>query len=551
MKKVYIFLTAICLVALTGCIKEDVDLTQANVSMSISTRVGLSSPSVEQGDAIGDINVWAFACDASGEVSSDKAVAWRHIPNADTHTSVDVHLQFTTCDDDDDHYYKLVTVINKGDFGIINDVANANVKFDSQTTYSYLASAKFQATELMATPPGNGAGSTPGQMPISHWKVITLNKSNNGSTHPDKCVKEVDMPVYRAVAKTQLFVAKTDASADLVIKNVTIGSSAFPKEGVLLSAAEGQMVEVENADGTKTKIAGDLNPGNEPCWDNTINVGTVEDKTETIFSSTEGVEINNENNTKKIFTSHPTIADNDVLEYYDYVTSHFLYENTGSYNGGWDKASTNGGYYMKVTYDITPDVTGDDITQIVWLPAVVRNHDYQVRALVDAGGKLNLNLTVNDWTDASEKISYEDIVTVTEAGKLNWTSSPDTTTTDGIINMGSGVAQANCSFTIPTPKGGQWHAELVTVQGSDTAFTFVDADGKPLGKTTSGPIGTEGLLHIKTTKDNSAVAGGTEVNKAELRITASVTVGGVVRTYKVKGLTGLANDANYIFEQGI
>lgn len=540
MKKVYIFLTAICLVALTGCIKEDVDLTQANVSMSISTRVDLSSSSVEQGDAIGDINVWAFACDASGVVSSDKAVAWRHIPNADTHTSVDVHLQFTTCDDDADHYYKLVTVINKGYFGKINDVANANVKFDSLTTYSYLASAKFQATELMAKTPGNGAGSTPGQMPISHWKIIKLNKSNNGSTHPDKCVKEVDMPVYRAVAKTQLFVAKTDASADLVIKNVTIGSSAFPKEGVLLSAAEGTYDEENN-------IAGDLNPGNEPKWDN-ITVGTDTDKTETIFSSTEGVGINPENNTKKIFTSHPTIADNDVLKYYDYVTSHFLYENTGSYNGGWDKASDNGGYYMKVTYDITPDVTGDDITQIVWLPAVVRNHDYQVRALVDAGGKLNLNLTVNDWTDASEEISYEDIVTVTEAGKLNWTYSPDATTTDGVINMGSGVAQADCSFTIPTPKGGQWHAELVTVQGSDTAFTFVDADGKPLGKTTSGPIGTEGLLHIKTTKDNSAVAGGTEVNKAELRITASVTVGGVVRTYKV---TGLTNEANYIFEQGI
>ena len=543
MKKVYIFLTAICLVALTGCIKEDVDLTQANVSMSISTRVDLSSSSVEQGDAIGDINVWAFACDASGEVSSDKAVAWRHIPNADTHTSVDVHLQFTTCDDNDDHYYKLVTVINKGDFGKINDVANANVKFDSLTTYSYLASAKFQATELMATPPGNGAGSTPGQMPISHWKIIKLNKSNNGSTHPDKCVKEVDMPVYRAVAKTQLFVAKTDASADLVIKNVTIGSSAFPKEGVLLSAAEGTYDEENN-------IAGDLNPSNEPKWDN-ITVGTDTDKTETIFSSTEGVEINPENDTKKIFTSHPTIADNDVLKYYDYVTSHFLYENEKG-NTTWNPTTpTAGGYYMKVTYDITPDVTGDDITQIVWLPAVVRNHDYQVRALVDAGGKLNLNLTVNDWTDASEKISYEDIVTVTEAGKLNWTSSPDTITTDGVINMGSGVAQANCSFKIPTPKGGQWHAELVTVKGSDTAFTFVDGEGNSLGKTTSGTIGTEGLLRIKTTKDNSAVAGGTEVNQAELRITASVTVGGVVRTYKVTGLTGLDNVANYIFEQGI
>ena len=140
MKKVYIFLTAICLVALTGCIKEDVDLTQANVSMSISTRVNLNSSSVEQGDAIGDINVWAFACDEDGNVSSesDKAVAWRHIPNADTYTSVDVHLQFTTCDDEADHYYKLVTVINKGEFGTVSGITS----FDRNTTYSQLPSAQ-------------------------------------------------------------------------------------------------------------------------------------------------------------------------------------------------------------------------------------------------------------------------------------------------------------------------------------------------------------------------------------------------------------------------
>ncbi|MBO5045181.1 MAG: hypothetical protein J6C45_09135 [Alistipes sp.] len=397
-----------------------------------------------------------------------------------------------------------------------------------------MASAKFQATELMAKTPGNGASSTPGQMPISHWKVITLNKSNNSSTHPDDNCVEVSMPVYRAVAKTQLFVAKTDASTNLVIKNVTIGSSAFPTQGALLSAAEG----TTNTDNTAGDFDG--NGATTPMW--YFNSVTSSNKTENIFSSTEGQSI-----TKVLSKDAHASAKMDA---FDYVTSHFLYENKGG-STVWNTASTDGGYCMNVTYDITPDTANDDKTESVWLPAVVRNHDYQVRALVDAGGRLNLNLTVNDWDDASEEISYEDIVTVTENGKLTWISSPDDTTTDGVINMGSGVAQANCSFLIPTPKGGQWHAELVTVQGSDTAFTFVDANGNILGKTTSGPIGTEGLLHIKTTKDNSAVAGGTEVNQAELRITASVTVGGVVRTYKVTHLTELANDANYIFEQGI
>ena len=374
MKKVYIFLTAICLVALTGCIKEDVDLTQANVSMSISTRAELSSSS-EQGDAIGDINVWAFACDAQGNVSSDKAVAWRRISAANTHTSVDVHLQFATCDDEADHYYKLVAVINEGEFGTVSGITS----FDRNTTYSQLASAKFQATELMAKRPGNGASSTPGQMPISHWKVISLNNSNNGSTHPD-CV-EVSMPVYRAVAKTQLFVAKTDASTNLVIKNVTIGSSAFPKEGVLLSAAEG----TTNTDNTAGDFDG--NGATTPMW--YFNSVTSNNKTENIFSSTEGQSI-----TKVLSKDAHASAKMDA---FDYVTSHFLYENKGG-STVWNTASTDGGYCMNVTYDITPDTANDDKTESVWLPAVVRNHDYQVRALVDkSGANLSLVITINPW----------------------------------------------------------------------------------------------------------------------------------------------------------
>lgn len=540
MKKVYILITAICLAAFTGCIKEDVELTTANIDMTISTRAILNSS--EQGDKIGDINVWAFACDANGNVSDSgqTAVAWRYIPNAGTHTSVDVHLQFATCDDDADHHYKLVTVINSGDFGTVNN--DESFTFDRNTTYSQLANAKFQNKALMSEKPGNGPDADPTNMPISHWTIITLNNSNNGSTHPDYCYS-VNMPVYRAVAKTQLFVAKTDASTNLVIKNVTIGSSAYPTEGVLLSAAAGSVNTINNSDGTTTTKAGDLNPNNTPSWYVT-SVSTETSKVSDILSA-ESVTVNPDNTAQKIFTAHPTIEDSEVSNYYDYVTSYFLYENAGG-STAWDTESTNGGYYMDVTYN----VGGADKTERVWLPAVVRNHDYQVRALVDAGGKLTLELVVNEWNEVTEEINYNDIVGI--QSQLTWTLLPsNATTTDGVVNMGNGIAQAECTFHISTPKGGKWHAELVTVAGSDTAFTFVDGDGNPIGKTTSGPIGTEGLLRIKTTKNNSTLNGGTEVNRVELRITASATVGGVIRTYKVTGLTGLTGDANFVIEQGI
>ncbi len=518
MKKVYIFLTAICLVALTGCIKEDVDLTQANVSMSISTRVDLSSFSVEQGDAIGDINVWAFACNASGEVSSDKAVAWRHIPNADTHTYVDVHLQFTTCDDEADHYYKLVTVINKGEFGTVPGITS----FDRNTTYSQLASAKFQATELMAKRPGNGASSTPGQMPISHWKVITLNNSNNGRTHPD-CV-EVSMPVYRAVAKTQLFVAKTDASTNLVIKNVTIGSSAFPKEGVLLSAAEGQTVEVVNEDGTKTNIAGDLIPSNVPSWYNNI---TVDTETKSNTNDDIADTTNEEQLTLTTPNSIPVLLkDNHPAENstsYAYITSHFLYENKIG-NTPWNTTNpTAGGYYMDVTYN----VGSGDKTERVWLPAVVRNHDYQVRALVDAGGRLNLNLKVNDWTDAAEipDVNYEDNVTI--KGGLTW--SGDGTNANSTYTFGPNAGQtAKCSFTLETPKGGTWYAELA--EGDINDFAFVtDENGTLTSKTVSGSItGELASFTIKTLTKNSLDQ---RQKSVKLRLTARTADGRMLTVY--------------------
>ena len=523
MKKVYIFLTAICLVALTGCIKEDVDLTQANVSMSISTRVNLNSSSVEQGDAIGDINVWAFACDEDGNVSStnDKAVAWRHIPNADTYTYVDVHLQFTTCDDDADHYYKLVTVINKGEFGTVSGITS----FDRNTTYSQLANAKFQATELMATatatPPGNGAGSTPGQMPISHWKVITLNNSNNGSTHPD-CV-EVSMPVYRAVAKTQLFVAKTDASTNLVIKNVTIGSSAFPNEGVLLSAAAGQTVEVVNEDGTKTEIAGDLIPSNEPSWDNNIKVGTETNNNASDNTYEMPLTLTTPNSIPVLLKdNHP--AENSTS--YAYITSHFLYENKIG-NTPWNTTNpTAGGYYMDVTYN----VGSGDKTERVWLPAVVRNHDYQVRALVDAGGRLNLNLKVKDWTDAEKipDVNYEDNVTI--KGGLTWSGNGTNDPANSTYTFGPNAGQtAICSFTLETPKGGTWYAELAEGDINDFAFVITDENGTKTSKTVSGSItGEQASFTIKTLTQNSLDQ---RRKSVKLRLTAETADGRMLTVY--------------------
>ena len=477
MKKVYLLITAICLTALTGCIKEDVELTEANVSMSITTRLDLSSlSSKEQGDAIADINVWAFACNAQGEVSNaeDPAIAWRRITTANTHTSVDVHLQFTTCKDDQPRYYKLVAVINKDAFGKIDGITTSDgvTTFDRNTTYDQLADATFEAPEgLMTMNPGHGPNSTPGQMPISHWTIIKLEANNdsdkdeNIDTHPGECYN-VSMPVYRALAKTQLLVAKSDANSTVTIKNVKIGAgsmgtdgtvtytNAYPTEGALLSAAAGSV----NADGT----AGDLNPSNTPQW-YVSSVAKSSTAVEKDILTAESVTIG-----KTVAeTNHATAAYEDFTP----ITSYFLYENTGGNGGEWNVASTNGGYYMDVTYN-TGEAT--DKTERVWLPAVVRNHDIQVRALVNAGGKMTLTINIMDWEPKENHWDFTDVVHVADGGQLKWIKGTEYDTNVNLDGNGGRTGVVECEFHIISPTGGTWIASLIGGDVNDFAFKVGD-----------------------------------------------------------------------------
>ena len=469
MKKVYLLITAICLTALTGCIKEDVELTEANVSMSITTRLDLSSlSSKEQGDAIADINVWAFACNAQGEVSNaeDPAIAWRRITTANTHTSVDVHLQFTTCKDDQPRYYKLVAVINKDAFGTISGITT----FDRNTTYKQLADATFEAPEgLMTMNPGHGPNSTPGQMPISHWTIITLDDDNdsdgdkNIDTHPGECYN-VSMPVYRALAKTQLLVAKSDANSTVTIKNVTIGAgsmgtdgtvtytNAYPTEGALLSAAAGTV----KTDGT----AGDLNPSNTPQW-YVSSVAKSSTAVEKDILTAESITIG-----KTVAeTNHATAAYEDFTP----ITSYFLYENKGG-SDVWNTASINGGYYMDVTYN----AGAGDKTERVWLPAVVRNHDIQVRALVNAGGKMTLTINVMDWEPKENHWDFTDVVHVADGGQLKWIKGTEYDTNVNLDGNGGRTGEVECKFHIISPTGGTWVASLIGGDVNDFAFKVGD-----------------------------------------------------------------------------
>jgi hypothetical protein len=86
---------------------------------------------------------------------------------------------------------------------------------------------------------------------------------------------------------------------------------------------------------------------------------------------------------------------------YTWVGSTFLYDNGAKLTEtGYDAVPTsNGGYYMQVSYDVT--VSGNTVshTKYVPLPATVRNHDYTVKATVEQAvtGDLVINYVVTPW----------------------------------------------------------------------------------------------------------------------------------------------------------
>ena len=512
MKKVYLLLTAICLTALTGCIKEEYTLEETAITVNVSTR-STGTQSTEQGDGINDVNVWAFKYTVDEDniwTVTDTATAWSRVPAMAAWSSVDVHLQFKACNDTEK--YILVAVINQGKFGTIK-VGSETITLGRNTTYSDLINAKFVApNELMGSNPGNGSGADPDYMPISHWKTFELTADDTGKTHPNTCL-EVPMPVYRALAKTQLLVAKSDENSDVTITNVTLGSSAYPTEGALLSAATGQVVKENNT----IKALDFVAPGDTtPKWYIASTSITTEDKSNntTVDATDNEVDIfANTGAVSAVLTEeqHAAATADDDYTKFTPITSYFLYENKGG-SDVWNTASPNGGYYMDVTYN----AGAGDKTERVWLPAVVRNHDIQVRALVNAGGKLELTFNVQPWTDVKQSWNYTDVASLAAGGELEWADGTNKGQLETVYKKDengedtevvdyrsrnitvSNTTPATCTFHIDTPTGATWQAMFAS--GDISAFEFVDENLQSLGNTTYGNVGTQATLRIRATK---------------------------------------------------
>lgn len=548
---------AICAAALlSSCIKEQpYELKIAQLEVAV-TRADASSTSQEQGDGIGNAMFWVFKCsglDANGkptEVSTDAAVSWRVMHTVNTSTSMTAHMELPLCDTDYQDYI-LVAILNTDAFG-------DTIQLDQNTKFADLQQALFDASnaefwnEYPVDEEGNRA---PWKMPISNWKTFTVSNTN---THPSNCYK-LDLPVYRAVAKAQLFVQPKSDNFTVTVTDAKIHSAGMPTKGAVLTANTTNGLENNTINGAAVySQQGNadesvLSPAVYPTFPYGTSAGT-----------------------RQLYN---TVADsvNDFADItapstdYTWAGSTFVYENAQALTDTQDYKTAptgNNGYYMEISYQVSGD--SQTYTRYVALPAVVRNHDYQVKATVDAGGQMTLTILVNEWTeDEDQVIDYQNSVTVETSDMLKWTSYTSFSNTTDVVpvvdgnidfeGLNNGAAQ--CTFRLRTPVGGRWYAELVTISGDPDHFIFEKAEvthtveGASQTTTINGSNSTvisgdisDGLitLYIKTIKGNSATQNSaTEDAVVELQISAKKTWGGRDRTYKVYGLTGLENNANY------
>ena len=532
MKKVYLLLTAICLTALTGCIKVEpytletatleVNLTRAEGDTTDDTTNSTEDSKLKQGNGIKDVMVWAFQVSESGIVT-DKAVGWRQVSDVNTYQSVAVDVPLPVCNDQ--QWYMLVAVINTAEFG--------TATFSSSTTYSQLKTMTFDASsrDFWKSYP-NDSALTPEDMPVSNWAKFLLKSTN--THHQNQCYK-LDLPVYRAVAKTQLSVSKTNNDFGLEITNVTVNAGSAPTKGFVLSAT------TENRTGANQEDAQIGNPtlATEgvviPTWYSSFDTADMTSFSKQLRNTSAKGDETTTYSFSSVSLPKPTEEGPNPQSEDVWAGSLFLYENAAdgrvadyaNYDYKTNPASKtdyNNHYYLAVDYKIDG---AQQPTGYVPLPAVVRNHDYNVDLTVDAGGELTLKIDVLDWTEQSAQLDFKDYVTFSKS--ITWAEGTNFDSNNNhIVQLGNaqGVA-ASFSFQLNAPVGGTWYAELITKQGKANAFSFSNT---AVQATTSGEIGKEANLTIYTTAENF---GAETENVAELRITARGTIGGVERTFRV------------------
>lgn len=468
----------VCTAALlTSCIKEEsYEVSTAYLDVTFNTRS--ESSSIQQGDGITDVMLWAFKCSIDPTTKLPYSVipeasGWRTVTGLNVYQSIGpIHLPLPLCDNGSQNYV-IVAVINKGQFGRIIDRTAAQETVDgvtryptlalnANTTYNQLINASFDASQQewwQKYVYDDVTTKTPTHMPVSHWATVSV---NNEHTHDSKCAHVV-MNVFRAVAKAQLFMTKA-SDFELEVVEAKLTNHKMHTEGILLSELLASTLSEDELEGQPT-----------PQWfgDDPAIIPSDWEKIRPLMNGS-GI-INETNNTVTV--------SNLKTSGYQFVGSTFMYESTGvcqqtdtSYGEG--SVTVDTGYYLEVGYKING---GEEILKYVAIPyAVVRNHDYQIKATVQADGQISVSYTVADWLDKTWNLAFDapintNIMTAPSDNADAPGGAPTMRYTNG-TEEGAFVGY----FKMTGPEGLTWQPTLTKgVRFSIAVYEVINANGTP------------------------------------------------------------------------
>jgi hypothetical protein len=128
------------------------------------------------------------------------------------------------------------------------------------------------------------------------------------------------------------------------------------------------------------------------------------------------------------------------------------------------EAPQGNGYYYEVTYQVgsaTPQ------TRYVALPVITRNHDYQIRALVNGEGNVEFSYTVKDWVDEVWDLTNS----FTPAINTNLLAAPNVNSVAAAAPVVEYHAQTPTPFKgylrMSAPKDAQWKPVLFDAESDE------------------------------------------------------------------------------------
>lgn len=153
---------------------------------------------------------------------------------------------------------------------------------------------------------------------------------------------------------------------------------------------------------------------------------------------------------------------------------------------------------------------------------IFRNHIYTLRIDgVKLGGKLDLTVNVADW-DESPEYNIDFTQTPTIRDLMSWDGNDGEVDAEGnvVIQPWTTTPQPlKGDFYLQGPIGGTWTASLLTLEGAQDAFYFIDSNGNEVGDQFSGDINGKDVQKFSIVSRDPAPA---STNRAKLQILVTV-----------------------------